>query len=222
MLLQPGDILRAGAVALEVRATPGHTSGCITLVVGDKSMAFTGDALLIRGAGRTDFQQGDPELLFDSVREQILSLPGDCTLYPGHDYNGRTSTTVAEEKAHNPRLGAWVRKQDFVGFMNNLGLPHPKRLDVAVPANLQCGRPEDASAIPSLPEWGPVVRTFAGVLEIEPAWVHEHRGEVHVVDVRDAEEIAASPIGQIEGCTVIRCRRWPTASTSCRATAPSS
>jgi len=201
--LKTGDTLTVGAHTLEVRATPGHTAGCITAVLADHTMAFTGDALLIRGAGRTDFQEGDPDELFASVREQIFTLPDACALYPGHDYSGRTVTTVAEERAHNPRLGDGVRKQDFIGYMNNLGLPHPQRLAVAMPANLQCGRPEDGGDAQRLPSWGPVIRTFAGVLEIEPDWVHTHRDSLHLVDVREQGEVDASPMGKIAGSQVI-------------------
>jgi glyoxylase-like metal-dependent hydrolase (beta-lactamase superfamily II)/rhodanese-related sulfurtransferase len=201
--LEPGDTVRFGALTLEVRGTPGHTDGCVTYVLADRSLAFTGDALLIRGAGRTDFQQGDAARLFDSVREQIFGLPDDCVLYPAHDYNGRTSTTVGEERKHNPRLGDGVRKQDFVGYMENLGLPHPKKLAEAVPANLQCGRPAEGAAVPHQPEWGPVFRTFAGVLEVGPEWVHAHLPELTLVDVRELGEVAASELGTIEGSIVI-------------------
>jgi glyoxylase-like metal-dependent hydrolase (beta-lactamase superfamily II)/rhodanese-related sulfurtransferase len=201
--LEDGDVLAAGSTTLVARSTPGHTDGCMTFVLEDRSMAFTGDALLIRGAGRTDFQMGDSQQLFRSVRERIFSLPDDCTLYPGHDYNGRTSTTVAEERAHNPRLGDGMREEDFVGYMENLGLPHPKKMKAAVPANLKCGRPGDGDSVPAAPDWGPVVRTFAGVLEIDPDWVHRHRDEVVLVDVREKEEIEVSPLGLISGSRTI-------------------
>ena len=123
-----------GARYLEVRATPGHTAGCVTYVLDDESMAFTGDCLLIRGSGRTDFQQGDPRAMYRSVRSQILTLPPGCLLYPAHDYRGLTVTSVAEERRFNPRLGGEIGEGDFVGYMNNLGLPHPKLIDIAVPA----------------------------------------------------------------------------------------
>lgn len=203
LYLEPGDTIEAGSVKLEARATPGHTDGCMTFVLADESMAFTGDALLIRGAGRTDFQQGDAHLLFSSVREQILSLPEDCILYPGHDYNGRTSTTVAEERAHNPRLGDGKREEDFVAYMENLGLPHPKKLAQAVPANLVCGRPLDDASVPATPKWGPVVRTYAGVLEIDPEWVYKHLDELLVIDVREYEELSATPLGKLKGSMVV-------------------
>ena len=102
------DVVEFGARRLMVRATPGHTSGCITYVLDDRSMAFTGDCLLIRGTGRTDFQQGDATAMFHSVREQIFSLPDECLLYPAHDYRGLTVTSVAEEKRFNPRLGGSI------------------------------------------------------------------------------------------------------------------
>ncbi len=124
-LLKHGDRVSFGTRSLEVRATPGHTSGCLSYVLDDHSMAFTGDSLLIRGCGRTDFQQGSPDKLFSSVKAQILSLPSACLLYPAHDYRGLTVTSVAEEQRFNPRLGGDVDAADFAGYMNNLGLPHP-------------------------------------------------------------------------------------------------
>lgn len=194
--LAAGDRVFAGEVELEVRATPGHTDGCVTYVAAKCSMAFTGDALLIRGAGRTDFQHGDAHQLFRSVRERILTLPSHFLLYPGHDYSGRTVTSVAEERAHNPRLGDHVREEDFVAYMKNLGLPHPRRIASAVPANLACGRPPGGLA-PQEPGWAPLVRTYAGVWQVEPEWVHQHRAEVRILDVREEQEVQASPLGAI-------------------------
>src|SRR5258706_9526257 len=104
-LLNLGDRIAFGKRYVEVRATPGHTNGCLTYVLDDQSMAFTGDCLLIRGSGRTDFQHGDPRIMFASVREQIFSLPATCLLYPAHDYRGVTVTSVAEERRFNPRIG---------------------------------------------------------------------------------------------------------------------
>jgi glyoxylase-like metal-dependent hydrolase (beta-lactamase superfamily II) len=201
--LAHGDVLRTGALELAVRATPGHTDSCVSYVLGDQSMAFTGDALLVRGAGRTDFQQGSARTLFRSVREQLYTLPPQCLLYPGHDYSGRLVTSVAEERAHNPRLGDAVREEDFVGYMNNLGLAHPKRMEAAVPANLRCGRPKDPEGAPRAPDWGPVIRTYAGVWQIEPEWVHLHASELRLIDVREHEEVKASPMGLVPGSTVL-------------------
>ncbi len=215
-LLHHGDVVEFGPQRLGVRATPGHTNGCLSYVLADQSMAFTGDALLIRAAGRTDFQQGSAARLYRSVHEQLYTLPDTCLIYPAHDYSGRTVTTIAEEKAYNPRLGEGVREEDFKGYMDNLGLPHPKKLDIAVPANLRCGRPEDGlggaegqegqegqGAVPHAPEWGPVIRTFAGVWQIEPEWVYLHLGELFVLDVREQEEVDASPMGRVAGSVVI-------------------
>ena len=139
--LTQDDIVTFGGRRLLVRATPGHTDSCLTYVLDDHSMAFTGDCLLIRGSGRTDFQQGDPAAMYRSVHEQIFTLPDDCLLYPAHDYRGLTATSVAEERHFNPRLGGEIGLNDFAGYMRNLRLAHPKMIDVAVPGNLRCGRP---------------------------------------------------------------------------------
>ncbi len=201
MLLDEGDRVAFGSRSLEVRATPGHTDGCLTLVLDDHSMAFTGDALLIRGAGRCDFQSGNAGTLYRSITQQIFSLPDECLLFPAHDYSGRTMSSVAEEKAHNPRIGAGADERDFVGFMENLNLPHPKQIDIAVPANLRSGRPADGqSERPA--DWGPVRQTYAGLLEIEPDWVAEHLDEVHLLDVRRPEEVQES-LGRIASAQLI-------------------
>ncbi|XP_069559855.1 persulfide dioxygenase ETHE1, mitochondrial [Brachyistius frenatus] len=137
ILLSEGDKISFGKHCLTVRCTPGHTDGCVTLVLGDQSLAFTGDALLIRGCGRTDFQQGCPKKLYESVHQKIFTLPDHCLLYPAHDYSGRTVSTVAEERKFNPRLTKSV--EEFVDIMNNLKLPKPQKIDISVPANLVCG-----------------------------------------------------------------------------------
>ena len=152
--LGDGDRVEFGRRSLEVRATPGHTNGCVTYVLDDESMAFTGDCIMIRGSGRTDFQQGDPRALYRSVRSRIFSLPETCLLYPAHDYRGLTATSVAEEKKFNPRLGGEVGEGDYVGYMKNLDLPHPKKIDEAVPANLRCGQPGNEAAAPPDPALG--------------------------------------------------------------------
>lgn len=118
-------------------STPGHTNGCVTYVLDEKRMAFTGDALLVRGCGRTDFQEGDSATLYKSVHEKIFRLPPSTFLYPAHDYRGFTVTTVEEEMKYNPRLTKSLK--DFVHLMDNLNLPYPKMIDVAVPANRECG-----------------------------------------------------------------------------------
>ncbi len=186
--LRHGDVVRFGRHALEVRATPGHTDGCLTYVLDGGVMAFTGDALLIRGAGRTDFQQGDAKTLYRSIHEQIFTLPDSCRVCPGHDYNGRTWSTVGEEKRHNQRVGGLARERDFVGYMENMALPHPRKLDIALPANLRSGAPEDGQ-VPGEITWGPVTVSYAGVHEISPAWVVANRSAVTVLDVRDEAEL---------------------------------
>lgn len=199
--LRHGDLVRFGAFTLEVRATPGHTDGCLSFVCHAPRMVFTGDCLLIRGAGRTDFQQGDAARMFRSIHEQIFTLPDDTLIYPAHDYEGRTVSTVAEERAFNARIGGGARIEDFVGYMRNLGLPHPGQIDVAVPANLRCGRPADG-LLPTAPTWGPVVTTYAGLPEIDPAWVASHRDAVHVLDVRAAAEWDGE-LGHVPGSQLI-------------------
>jgi sulfur dioxygenase len=138
-LLEDGDRIDFGERSLEVRMTPGHTAGDATYVLDDQSCAFTGDALLVRGCGRTDFQEGNAHALFRSVRERILSLPDDTRLYPAHDYLGRTVTTVREERAFNPRLADGRTEEEFVHLMANLGLAPPAKLATSVAANLKGG-----------------------------------------------------------------------------------
>ncbi len=199
--LSHGDVIRFGKCALEVRAVPGHTDGCLAYVTSDHTKVFTGDALLVRGAGRTDFQNGNPGELYRSIHRQLFTLPDDCVVYPGHDYEGRTSTTIGEEKKHNPRIGGDAREEDFVGYMANLGLPHPKQIAVALPANLRSGQPEDGKT-PLAADWGPVVMTYAGVPEIGPEWVARHRTDVHILDVRSVSEFEGE-LGHVMGARLV-------------------
>ncbi|CAM9240362.1 unnamed protein product [Choristocarpus tenellus] len=135
--ISEGDRIEFGSRFLEARSTPGHTAGCMTYVLDDKSACFTGDTLLVRGCGRTDFQGGSSEDLYTSIHSKIFSLPNDCTVYPAHDYKGRHSSTVGEERLHNPRLTK--SKEEFSNIMANLGLSYPTQMDRAVPANMVCG-----------------------------------------------------------------------------------
>lgn len=196
------DQVKFGKRYLEVRATPGHTNGCLTFVLDDESRAFTGDCLLVRGAGRTDFQQGSARGLYQSVHTQIFTLPDDCVLYPGHDYRGITCTSVSEEKQFNPRLGGALSESDFSGYMDNLGLAHPNKIDVAVPANLKCGKPDDTEGIGPEQDWAPLIFTFAGIWEISPRWVEEHSSSVQIVDVRETQEFDG-PLGHIKDAQLI-------------------
>ncbi len=208
-LLRHGDRVGFGKRYLEVRATPGHTSGCLSYVLDDQSMAFTGDALLIRGCGRTDFQQGSPGLLYRSVHEQLLSLPATCLLYPGHDYRGLTVTSVAEERRYNPRLGGDVNEGDFTGYMNHLGLPHPKLMDIAVPANLRCGQPEGGTALADDEgHWAPLTLAFSGIWEIQPGVLAErladaaNQQQIQLLDVREPQEFSDA-LGHIPGAKLL-------------------
>jgi len=202
LTLADGARLAFGQRHLTALATPGHTDGCLSFVLDDRTMAFTGDALLIRGCGRTDFQQGSAHKLYHSIKARIFTLPEDCLLWPGHDYRGHTVTSVGEEKAYNPRLGGEISENDFAGYMKNLGLPHPRQIEVAVPANLVCGRPSDETLATEGPGWAPLTFTFAGFWEIEPGWVEEHGTGLQIVDVRDAQEFAG-PLGHITGARLL-------------------
>ena len=135
--IKDAETLQFGAYTMTALATPGHTNGCVSYVVD--SMLFSGDSLLIHGCGRTDFQQGSAELLYDSITEKLFSLPDETLVYPGHDYSGRTSSTIAEEKRWNRRLGGGKSKQEFVQIMHNLNLDLPKKINEAVPANMETG-----------------------------------------------------------------------------------
>lgn len=204
VMVQEGSTLEAGGLKFEVRATPGHTEGCVTYVTADHKHAFVGDAIFIRGTGRTDFQQGDPHRLYRSIHDKIFTLPDDTIIWPGHDYRGRTLTTVGEEKRLNPRVGGGKTEAEFAEIMNNLNLPVPKKIHEAVPANLQCGLvpPASMSGDP-LPErgWAAIERTSEGVPEVTTEWLAQNRAGIRMVDVRELDE--AESDGVIEGAEVI-------------------
>ena len=200
-----GDTVCFGRHVLEVRETPGHTDGCVTFVCHEEGMAFTGDALLIRGCGRTDFQQGDAGALYRSVREKILSLPAETRLHPAHDYKGRTVTTVAEERRFNPRLGDARSRGEFVALMRGLRLPYPRRIDEALPANMASGvtDPEPAAAsLEAADRWAPVGVTPSGVPVVTAEWLAAHCGEVRLVDVREHAEFCGV-LGHIDGAELV-------------------
>jgi glyoxylase-like metal-dependent hydrolase (beta-lactamase superfamily II) len=131
-----GDTVRVGELVLWVLATPGHTDDSVSYLMNDR--VFTGDALMVRGTGRTDFQNGDAGQLYDSITRVLFALPDEMLVYPAHDYKGRTVTTIGEEKRFNPRL-AGKERADFIQLMGELHLPPPKKIDIAVPANRACG-----------------------------------------------------------------------------------
>lgn len=202
--LQHGQRFGIQGIELEARATPGHTDGCMSYVLSDQSMVFTGDALLIRGCGRSDFQQGNPHTLYHSITEQLFSLPDSCQVYPAHDYNGRTQSSIGEERAFNARVGGQANEGDFVGYMDALRLPHPKRIDEAVPANLRSGRPAE-DQLPLEPQWCDDLRiTYAGVPEINLEWLMAHRNELTLLDVREPTEWEQEPLpGYMDGALQI-------------------
>ena len=136
-LIQDEETLELGSIVIEAIATPGHTDSHMAYLING-SRILTGDALFIRGCGRTDFQSGDPGTLYDSVTIRLFTLPETTLVYPAHDYRGYTVSTIGEEKKWNPRFVGRDRAS-FIQFMNNLNLPHPKKMMEAVPANEQCG-----------------------------------------------------------------------------------
>ena len=204
-----GDQIRFGRHVLEVRQTPGHTSGCVAYVDPEGRRVFTGDTLMIRGCGRTDFQQGDARALYRSVHGQLFSLPEDFAVYPGHDYKGRTASTIGEEKRCNPRLGGGKTEDQFVEIMAGLKLGLPAKMAEAVPANLQCGiLPEDLPAVRQKAEatgaWGLVYRSAEGIPEVTTDWVLAHKDQVRLIDCRRPDEWsdALGHLGGAELCTL--------------------
>lgn len=203
--LEDGDVTRFGAHELETRFTPGHTAGCVTFVCHAEAMAFTGDALLIRGCGRTDFQQGDAPTLYASVKQRILSLPDETRIYPGHDYRGFSMSTVAEEKRFNRRLSEGTSLETFTKTMDELSLAFPKRIDESVPANMASGITEPEPLLPQNAHeehWAPVRHTKSGVPVVEPEWVASQRGAIRIVDVREHMEFCG-PLGHIAGAQLV-------------------
>jgi len=182
LLVKQGDLVRFGRYALEVRETPGHTDGCVSYVVQD-----------------------DARTLHRSVTTQLFTLPDDALVYPGHDYKGRTVSTIGEEKRHNPRLGGDRSADDFAAIMAALVLAQPKQIDRAVPANLQCGVPAGLRADGERAverAWAPVERTAGGVSELTAEWLAAHAGTVRLVDVREPAEFIG-PLGHVAGAELV-------------------
>jgi sulfur dioxygenase len=209
VLVKDGDVIRFGSCGVEIRETPGHTSGCVSYVTLDRTRAFTGDALLVRGCGRTDFQGGDPEELYRSIHDRLFTLPGATLIYPGHDYKGRTASSVDEERRHNPRLGGGKTRDQFVAVMRELSLAYPRFMNVALPRNLHCGIATVTGEPPPDRRWAPVEISPGGIPEVAPEWVAAHGAEVRLLDVREPAEltgelghiagIEAVPLGQLPG-----------------------
>lgn len=184
--VRDGDEIRLGSVVIKVLATPGHTDDSLSFVVGKN--VFTGDALFVRGTGRTDFQNGNAEQLYASITEKLFALPDDTVVWPGHDYRGHASSTIAEEKKHNPRV-AGKSKAEFVTLMAALNLPRPKYLDIAVPANKECG-------LGSAPGEHPGVAFRE--LSAKDAMAFATQQGAMIVDVREPHELAGE-LGVIPG-----------------------
>jgi sulfur dioxygenase len=173
MRVAEGDRIEIEGLRLDVLYTPGHTDDSYSFVFGDR--VFTGDTLLIRGTGRTDFQNGDPRAQYDSIFNKLLKLPDETLVYPAHDYKGDTVSTIGEERFYNPRLK--VKSVDeYVDLMNNLKLPNPKMMDVAVPANMQVGLRQEE-----------IARKGWALLAAE-AMALRGRSDVVIVDLREKSE----------------------------------
>lgn len=191
--LKHGERLQLGGLELKVLATPGHTDDSVSYHL-DRHL-FTGDALFVRGTGRTDFQAGDAGQLYDSITNHIFSLPDSTCIWPGHDYKGQTVSTVGEEKRLNPRV-AGKSREEFIHIMDALQLPEPKYIHQAVPANREVGLgegPEDSTG-----RFG----------ELDAASVGGQLDAMRVVDVREAHEFEGE-LGHIDGADNIPMGRFP-------------
>ena len=209
MQLQQGDVLRFGGEQLRALHTPGHTAGSMCFVWRDQ--VFTGDTLLIQGCGRTDFQSGSADAMFHSITQVLFALPDSTTVWPGHDYQGRTHSTIGAEKSGNPRISGKTEAQ-FVEIMDNLHLPRPKRMDEVVPVNLSSGIRHDASEN-NRPLGAPVATAvrpaegYAGDVSPQLACQWWQAGEAVLVDVRsDAER---EWVGFVPGAVPLAWKQWP-------------
>ena len=195
--LEDGQELLLGRKKIRVIATPGHTNTCLTYAF--EGMLFTGDALLIRGCGRTDFQQGSSDKLFESVRGKLFSLPEDTIVYPGHDYRGQTATTIGLEKQHNPRLKESISKDEFKKIMSEMKLAHPKKIHEALPANMACGVPKDKRVM------HPQVVDGIPEVSVQDVYIHDASvGEkkLRLIDVRRPDEFNGE-YGHIKGSELV-------------------
>jgi sulfur dioxygenase len=173
MRVAEGDHIAIEGLQLDVLFTPGHTDDSYSFLYGDR--IFTGDTLLIRGTGRTDFQNGDPRAQYDSIFNKLLKLPDETLVYPAHDYKGETVSTIGEEKLFNPRLK--VKSVDeYIDLMNNLNLPNPKMMDVAVPANMHVGLHQE------------IVASKGWAITANDALALPGRKDVALVDLREKSE----------------------------------
>jgi glyoxylase-like metal-dependent hydrolase (beta-lactamase superfamily II)/rhodanese-related sulfurtransferase len=205
--LQHGDTLRFGGETLQALHTPGHTAGSMSYRW--RGHVFTGDTLLINGCGRTDFQSGSASDLYRSLTEVLFALPDDTIVWPGHDYQGRSHSTISQEKASNARV-AGKSEAEFVALMDSLQLPRPRRIDEAVPANLSSGLRHDLDgALLMQPRPVPAAHqgSYAGDVSPQLAWQWVQAGEAVLVDVRtDAER---EWVGFVPGAMPVAWKQWP-------------
>lgn len=190
--LKDGEEIKFGKYSIKALETPGHTDSCMSYYIDGK--IFTGDALLIRGTGRTDFQQGSSAKLYDSITAKLFNLPEDTVVYPGHDYRGQTTSSIEMEKKYNPRIGGGKTKEQFMQIMAELKLANPKKIHEAVPANLACGMVK--------PKAGLQPATVDGIREVQPAQVRAHLGQAQLIDVRNPDEFVGE-LGHIEGARLV-------------------
>jgi sulfur dioxygenase len=202
MQLKDGDVLQFGTEQLTALATPGHTAGSMSFVW--RNHVFTGDTLLIRGCGRTDFQSGSAQALYHSLTEVLFKLPDSTTVWPGHDYHGRSHSTIGAERTENPRV-AGKTEGEFCAIMAALQLPKPKRIDEAVPANLTSGLRHDADGV--APDEIRAALGYAGDVSAPLAYTWWQEGHAVLVDVRtDAER---EWVGFVPGAIAIAWKQWP-------------
>lgn len=190
--LDDGQELKLGEKSIMVISTPGHTDTCVSYYF--EGMVFTGDALLIRGCGRTDFQAGSSDELYNSVHGKLFKLPEETIIFPGHDYRGQTSSTIALEKKFNPRLNETRTKEEFKKIMSELKLANPKKIHEAVPANLACGVSKDSRALHP--------QVVDGIPEVTCEDVLLKSKKVRLIDVRRPDEFNGE-YGHIEGATLV-------------------
>ena len=204
--LQHGQVLTFGGQRLQALHTPGHTAGSMSYVwqTPQGGHVFTGDTLLINGCGRTDFQSGSADALYRSLTEVLFALPEDTVVWPGHDYQGRTQSSIGQEKRHNARV-AGKTLAEFVATMDSLNLPKPRRIDEAVPANLTSGLRHDAGG-DALLDLRPA-QGYAGDVTPQLAWAWVQAGEAVLVDVRTDAERAW--VGFVPGAQALAWKQWP-------------
>jgi sulfur dioxygenase len=195
--LTDGMLIQFGSFKLKVLETPGHTNGCLSFHFkhdNQRQMLFSGDALLIRAAGRTDFQQGSSPLLYQSITQKMFTLPDDTLVYPAHDYNGVPFTTIGLEKRLNPRVGGGKSQEEFVSIMANLKLAQPKKIHESVPANMKCGEIMNQNENPVIQP--PVIHPNDVLLN------RKNKTLARLIDVRNPDEFTGE-LGHVAGSELI-------------------